>query len=298
MKKKEPVSVGELARRSGVPVSTIKYYVRKGLLPPPRKLGYNRSLYDPGMQKRLSLIKYMTEGGLSLESVKGILDKYALEAISDWEEFKKKAGQGGHLLSSGDGGLALTNEDRRKREIIEAATKAFSSKGYRRVSMDDVAREAGLSKGTCYKYFKSKEDLFLACVDGSLAGFFDYLEETGSTAEGALQRLLMKGLSFINRYPEFYFMMSDINSEAAGGNRRLAAKAISVYGEVAQYLARDIEAGVAEGTFRAGLDAESVGYSLISIIEFVGRMHLMDESLNPLEFLIRQTDFLMRGISA
>ncbi len=298
MKQAELISVGELARRSGVPSSTIKYYVRKGLLPAPSKLGYNLSLYDPGMQKRLSLIRYMTESGLSLESVKSILEKYPLEAISDWEEFKKKAGQGGLLASAGDDSLALTNEDRRRREIIEAAMKAFSSNGYKRVSMDDIAREAGLSKGTCYKYFKTKEELFLACVDRSVAGFFDYLEETGRSAEGALQRLLMRGMAFITRYPEFYFMMNDINSEAASGNQRMARKAISVYGEVARYLARDIEEGVAEGVFRAGIDAESVGYSLISIVEFVGRMYMMDESLNPLEFLIGQADFLMRGISA
>jgi AcrR family transcriptional regulator len=44
--------------------------------------------------------------------------------------------------------------------IIQAATKIFSQKGYQETSMDDIAREIGVTKATLYSYFDSKKDIF------------------------------------------------------------------------------------------------------------------------------------------
>ena len=46
-----------------------------------------------------------------------------------------------------------------KTKIIEAARTVFAKKGYHDATMDDVAKEVGVSKGALYSYFKSKEDL-------------------------------------------------------------------------------------------------------------------------------------------
>jgi AcrR family transcriptional regulator len=46
-----------------------------------------------------------------------------------------------------------------KTKIIEAARKVFTQKGYHDTTMDDIAKEIGVSKGALYSYFKSKEDL-------------------------------------------------------------------------------------------------------------------------------------------
>jgi AcrR family transcriptional regulator len=46
-----------------------------------------------------------------------------------------------------------------KNKIIEAARKVFAKKGYHDTTMDDIAKEIGVSKGALYSYFKSKEDL-------------------------------------------------------------------------------------------------------------------------------------------
>lgn len=51
--------------------------------------------------------------------------------------------------------------DRRPRQISAAALEVFALKGFRRATMDDVARAAGVTKGTIYLYFSSKEDLFI-----------------------------------------------------------------------------------------------------------------------------------------
>jgi len=44
--------------------------------------------------------------------------------------------------------------------IIQAATKIFSEKGYRDASMDDIAKEMGVTKATLYSYFDSKKDIY------------------------------------------------------------------------------------------------------------------------------------------
>jgi AcrR family transcriptional regulator len=48
----------------------------------------------------------------------------------------------------------------KKAQIIEAAELLFHRFGYGKTSLDDIAREAGLGKGTIYYYFESKEDIF------------------------------------------------------------------------------------------------------------------------------------------
>ncbi|HVN29140.1 MAG TPA: helix-turn-helix domain-containing protein, partial [Candidatus Binataceae bacterium] len=52
-------------------------------------------------------------------------------------------------------------------DLIEAAIKVFTAKGYRRTQMSDVARAAGVSQGTLYNYVESKEALFYLILDRS-----------------------------------------------------------------------------------------------------------------------------------
>ena len=51
-------------------------------------------------------------------------------------------------------------KERRRQQIIVAAKKVFSVKGFNRATMDDIANEAELSPGTLYLYFKNKEELY------------------------------------------------------------------------------------------------------------------------------------------
>jgi AcrR family transcriptional regulator len=49
----------------------------------------------------------------------------------------------------------------RRSEIVEAAKKVFARRGYRCATVDDIAEQAGIAKGTLYLYFKSKEEIYL-----------------------------------------------------------------------------------------------------------------------------------------
>ncbi|MDQ0321912.1 AcrR family transcriptional regulator [Pararhizobium capsulatum DSM 1112] len=62
-------------------------------------------------------------------------------------------------------GRRVAGEDPAKREqIIEGAKRVFMQGGFDAVSMNDITKEAGVSKGTIYVYFENKEDLFAAMI--------------------------------------------------------------------------------------------------------------------------------------
>ncbi|MFE7354929.1 MerR family transcriptional regulator [Streptomyces sp. NPDC057543] len=74
--------IGELSRRSGVPVPTIKFYVREGLLPAGQLTSPNQASYDSGHERRLRLIRALLDvGGLSLAAIGDVL-----RAVEDPEQ--------------------------------------------------------------------------------------------------------------------------------------------------------------------------------------------------------------------
>lgn len=67
--------MAELSRRTGVPVPTIKYYLREGLLLPGERTSPNQAIYDETHIRRLRMIRALTEvGGLSIAKVRDVLD--------------------------------------------------------------------------------------------------------------------------------------------------------------------------------------------------------------------------------
>lgn len=58
---------------------------------------------------------------------------------------------------------------KRRNQIIRAAIKEFSAKGFHETEVDKIARLARVSKGTIYNYFENKQDLFLSSIDWGLS---------------------------------------------------------------------------------------------------------------------------------
>jgi AcrR family transcriptional regulator len=74
--------------------------------------------------------------------------------------------------------------------ILDAAFQAFATYGYRRTSMDDIARGAGMSRSALYLHFRNKEDLFRSLAiryfDEALRDMAAALEQPGQSLEAAL----------------------------------------------------------------------------------------------------------------
>ena len=88
--------------------------------------------------------------------------------------------------------------DRRREAILQVAEAVFSDEGYAAASMSTIAAKLGGSKGTLYNYFKSKDELFAACVQeacGKITGdTFCLLLDDSQPVDAVLQRL---GESFL-----------------------------------------------------------------------------------------------------
>lgn len=91
----------------------------------------------------------------------------------------------------------------RRQAIIDAAENVFFSKGYNNSSMDDVAGEAELSKGTLYLYFHSKDDLYAAIVTRGAEIMNKLFTEAASAKVSGLEKVRNIGFAFIKFYTEY-----------------------------------------------------------------------------------------------
>jgi AcrR family transcriptional regulator len=108
-----------------------------------------------------------------------------------------------HLVLDRSAPEADGSEDSAKRrQIVEGARQIFLARGFDAASMSDIARAAGVSKGTLYVYFKDKEELFSAIVMAECAvqaeGIFN-LDPADPDVEAALMRLGTAYTNFLCR---------------------------------------------------------------------------------------------------
>jgi TetR/AcrR family transcriptional regulator, mexJK operon transcriptional repressor len=71
----------------------------------------------------------------------------------------------GNIPPAGDGRTADLRSILKKRQILDGARQVFLLNGYAEASMDEIAVQAGVSKGTLYNHFDSKDDLFKLLIN-------------------------------------------------------------------------------------------------------------------------------------
>src|SRR5690606_7547049 len=79
----------------------------------------------------------------------------------------------------------------KRKQIIEGARRVFIDMGFDAASMNDITREAGVSKGTIYVYFANKEELFEAIVEDERCAIFQNLYEA-LESDGDLRGTLLR----------------------------------------------------------------------------------------------------------
>lgn len=138
----------------------------------------------------------------------------------------------------------------KRRQIIEGARAVFLAQGFDAASMNDIARAAGVSKGTLYVYFDNKEQLFEAIVeeecDAQAEGIFD-LDPNNHDVEAVLTRLGVAYVKFLCR-PEKASAIRTVIAIADRmpevGRRFYESGPASGIARLAAYLSAQVEAGV------------------------------------------------------
>jgi AcrR family transcriptional regulator len=94
----------------------------------------------------------------------------------------------------------------RRRQITEAAAQLFAELGYADCEMDRVAARLKVAKGTLYLYFKSKEELFYACVDQAMVELQAAVNAAAETVDDSLQKIraaIRAYLEFFDAHPQY-----------------------------------------------------------------------------------------------
>lgn len=93
---------------------------------------------------------------------------------------------------------------RKRARILDAATRQFIARGYRKASVDEIARDAGIAKGTLYLYYRTKAELLVHAVTREKQGYIQRLAALREPDVSGLARLhgyIVLGLTLGDELP-------------------------------------------------------------------------------------------------
>lgn len=147
-------------------------------------------------------------------------------------------------------------KERRRNQIIDAAEKIIFSKGLEQATMDEIAEEAELSKGTLYLYFENKTDLYIAItqrgsdlLNSKFAKVFS--EEHDQKGLELIRKMGETYLAFVREYPNYFtaFMyyesLSDVESLE---NSTYAKQCDQNRREALNFMIRALQIGMQDGS--------------------------------------------------
>ncbi|MDF2941377.1 MAG: transcriptional regulator [Herbinix sp.] len=162
----------------------------------------------------------------------------------------------------------MTTEENKKNRIMEHALKSFTTTGFSRVTMDDIARGVGMGKGTVYKLFPSKEALVFKTID-----FFANRIERSIEAVLSNEKLttVEKLNLFLKTIAE---KLASLNPSALENLERSMPEAFEKIEKTRQRiiltnLVRLLEDGKKSGVFEPDMDEYLVSHILIGAIQHI-----------------------------
>jgi len=194
-------------------------------------------------------------------------------------------------------------KEARPAEIVAAALQLFSDRGFAATRLEDVATVAGVSKGTVYLYFESKEQLFEAVVREAVTPNIARAEALVDAFEGPTPDLLRSLFAFLAEVLETPItgVMKLIVSESGNFPQLARMYAYLVLRRAFALMRRILERGVTRGEFRP-LDVEATVPLVISPIVLLGvwkhsfGLHT-DLALDRRRVLEAHCEILLRGLA-
>ena len=198
-------------------------------------------------------------------------------------------------------------KEARPGELLDAALDLFVEKGFSATRVEEVAARAGVSKGTLFLYFQSKEDLFKAVVRENIANKFPAWQEEFVTFEGTSSDMLRYALvSWWER----------IGKTRASGITKLVMSEAQNFPEIAAFYQEEVikpgnamirsilERGVQSGEFR-DMDLEQAVHIIVAPMIFLmmwkhsmGACATSAKIVDPEQFIHMQVDVLLHGMTA
>ncbi|MBC2582380.1 TetR/AcrR family transcriptional regulator [Clostridium sp. DJ247] len=184
-----------------------------------------------------------------------------------------------------------------KRLIFESSIKIFSMYGYNGATMDTIAADAGVAKGTLYYHFKSKEEIFNYIIKEGMLLLKDRIESSIIEHEDILSKikLLCKiQLGLVHESKDFFKV---IMSQLWGQESRQLELRESIEKYI-NYIKTYLEEAIAQGVIKNG-DSLHMAYTLFGTLCSVATYELIDEHGEDLEQLIDNIlSYVLNGMQA
>ena len=143
----------------------------------------------------------------------------------------------------------------RIREILDATCRVVARHGFQGATVERVAEEAEIAKGTVYLYFQNKDELFTAAVEQGIQSFTSQVRDQVTealTPIEKLQRLIEVSLELSDTHRDFFkTLLLERNFLAASPNHPEAAHMLDLYLAHIRFMEEIIQDGVRVGIFRA-----------------------------------------------
>jgi len=187
-------------------------------------------------------------------------------------------------------------EQFRCQSIREAAMRVVSRKGYDHITVQDIADEAGVAKGTVYLYFKSREDVLEKTMSFSFEDFHVMIREAigrGTTFRDRVEQVVQAQLEYFEQNQEFFRLYLAMAEPL--GERRLRKHA-SYRTHIAQLVSM-VEMAVEKDEVRAQ-PPERIAVAIASVVRDIGLQRMAEKNRRPIaEDIEFVRDFICRGIA-
>ena len=192
---------------------------------------------------------------------------------------------------AGDSGI------RKKREIVEAASRVFRARGLHAAGMRDIAAELGMAVGNLYYYFRDKEDLLAFVQESALSRLLEMaarVQALDLPADGKLRLLLEEHVVGLNDPDEGTpGSLAHLEVEALGEERRPAV--LARRDEYEQILRSLIEEGMDQGIFRR-VDPKVASLALLGSVNWTVKWFRPEGGKSAREIGRQIADMMVRSL--
>jgi AcrR family transcriptional regulator len=184
--------------------------------------------------------------------------------------------------------------DRRRREILHAALRAFREKGYHATTLEDIAEHLGVRKTALYHYFTDKDAILFACHQESLAELERILSGVKEPEAAAEQ------LAYLIR--EHVRVMTDtlegspLAFEVTALSPERQKSVIAGRDRYERALRRVIARGIEEGEFR-DVNPKTAAFAILGAINWIARWYRPEGALHAEELGTEFADHLVGGLT-
>ena len=190
--------------------------------------------------------------------------------------------------------------EERKDQIMNAAEDVFTRKGFSDARMDDIAEETGLSKGTLYLYYKSKDDLIISILDRIFQREFRVFENLDFASMSATEAI-WTFTETTSKDVKMMMRLLPITYEFMGlaFRNKFVQKTFKAYlNHYLDILTPIVQHGIDTGEFRRA-DAKEIAIAMGAIMEGTLLLWVYDNSLiEPEKHLRSGMKLLLEGIQA